>query len=171
MAVLLYHGLMRRYWELAKAQGALRRGRYEDRGDGYRWIIVGRGGVQWFTPDIRIAAVYAGGEIAKRYPRWPHGRWGLPNGIANQNGVIVACEFDPAEVTARSDRTQLEISTDIPISRLTEVAFIRQGHNVHAEARRCAAVPPPPPDIAAWVAKYRRCRALEIRGIRTPVAP
>jgi hypothetical protein len=46
-----------------------------------------------------MAANYGGGRAEPRLPAPPTGRWALPGGIANQDGVVLACDFADGELT------------------------------------------------------------------------
>jgi hypothetical protein len=167
----LYHGMGRAYWELAVHQGRLRCSYEEDRVDGHRWRVVGRGGSICFTADPAIAAVYAGGDIKARRPTWPTGRWGLRNGTANTEGVVLSATFDPADLTHRPNapgHAEYLAHAAVEVERLTVVAHVRCGRNVHAELRRAAPLPPITPELRAWVKRHRRGQTIQIRGIVTP---
>jgi hypothetical protein len=70
------------------------------RHDGERvWRIVGQGGFCYWTSEARMAANYGGGRAEPRLPAPPTGRWALPGGIANQDGVVLACDFADGELT------------------------------------------------------------------------
>lgn len=167
----LYHGMARFHWEIVRRQGRLRLGKQEVRGD-RRWRIVGRGGVIFLTVDLEVAAIYAGGRADKRYPTWPTGRWKLPGGIANQEGVILTTKL-PAEAITRVGklRTHAEFTYDqeIPVEALAVAAHIREGHNIYSEMRRAAQPPPMPRDMARQMRAVPRNKVLEIRGIRAPL--
>lgn len=167
--LVLYHGLSRFQWAAAVHQGRLRRAR-KVRRDGRLDRIVGRGGTLYFTSNPRTAAVYAGGRCDLRYPRFPATRWALPGGIANQHGIVLRCEFDPDEVhkTRNNHRSQSEyvVRQDIPVERLTVVAYLRMGHHIYTELARAEQPPPLPKDKQREIRKLRRNQPMVIPGPR-----
>jgi hypothetical protein len=141
-----YHGMERVAWEIVCHQGRLRPATAGH--DGTRvWRIVADRGYCYFTSDPDMAAIYAGGKADRRLPTQPTGRWKLPGGIANQDGVVLACDFTPGELTyTHRPNSHEEYVTDqpVPADRLKVVAFIPSGSNVF-DALKHRESPPPLP--------------------------
>jgi hypothetical protein len=150
----VFHGMSRFAWELVCHQGRLRRAKPEVR-NGLVVRVVGKGGQCFFTSEVLVAAIYAGGRIDRRTPRQPHGRWALPGGIAQQHGVVLAAEFDADELTHTGkwwDHGECVLAQDVPTECLEVIAYVRAGHHVYDELDRADTdLPPLPPEQAAVI--------------------
>lgn len=164
--VTLYHGLSSWAWEVVQHQGRLRASYTAQDGERLYKVVEDRGFV-YFCADPDIAAVYAGNPTL-RFTWWAKGwptpvglgRWTLP-GIASQNGVVIAGEFDPGEVTLnRRPNSHDEHVTDRPVTvdRLRVVAYIPRGSKV-TDALGRAEQPPPLP-----VADRERLKSIDKDG-------
>lgn len=143
--VTLFHGMSRWSWEVVRHQGQLRPAYTAQEGGRIYKVVEGRGFV-YFCSEPRMAAIYAGGDPALRMPTLiGRGRWSLPGGIANQDGVVIAADFEDGELTfTHRPNSHEEYVTDRPVAadRLRLVAFIPKGSKV-ADALRRAEQPPP----------------------------
>lgn len=145
MTATRYHGMSRWSWEVVRHQGRLRPAYSAQDGERIYKVVEDRGFV-YFTSTAPMAAVYAGGDPLKRLPTLAgRGRWKLPGGIANQDGVVIAGDFEEGELTwTHRPGSHEEWVSDRPVDadRLRVVAFIPKGSNVD-EATRRAEQPPP----------------------------
>lgn len=140
-----FHGMSRWSWEVVRHQGQLRPSYTAQDGGRIYKVVEGRGFV-YFCSEPRMAAIYAGGAPALRMPTLiGRGRWSLPGGIANQDGVVIAADFEDGELTfTHRPNSHEEFVTDRPVAadRFRVVAFIPKGSKV-ADALRRAEQPPP----------------------------
>lgn len=145
--ITLFHGMSPWSWEIVKHQGFLRPSYVAGDGERLYQVVEDRGSV-YFASTLRMAALYAGSDPVTRFPTLAgRGRWKLPGGIANRDGVVVAGEFDPGEVVyTHRPNSHEEYVTNRPVaaSRLRVVAFIPEGSNVFEAARRGDPLPPLP---------------------------
>ena len=143
--VTLFHGMSLWSWRVVNCQGRLRPAYTARDGERLYKVVEGRGFV-YFCSDPGMAAIYAGGNPALRLPTLAgRGRWKLPGGIANQDGVVIAGDFEPGEmVYTRRPNSHEEWVSDRPVtvSRLRVVAFIPEGSKVAEAVERREELPP-----------------------------
>jgi hypothetical protein len=137
---VVYHGLSRFAWEVVQRQGALRCARGEVRA-GLICRVVGNGGELFVTTDAYMAAIFAATRIDRRTLDRTTvaaiGRQEIPEGIAQQDGVVLATEADDLSSTERTERDGEYVCTqDIPAERLHLLAYIREGYPVADELER-----------------------------------
>jgi hypothetical protein len=148
----MFHGMSRWAWEVVQHQGRMRPAYTAQDGERLYKVVEDRGYV-YFCDDLDTAAIYAVGNPAIRFTWWVkgfptpigRGRWTLPGGVANQDGVVIAGEFDPGELTYNHrPNSHDEYVTDRPVGvdRLRVVAFIPKGSKV-SEAIKRGEQPPP----------------------------
>jgi hypothetical protein len=125
--------------EVVKHQGRLRPPYTAQDGERLYEVVADRGFV-YFCSDPGMAAIYAGGNPALRMPSvLGRGRWTLPGGIANQDGVVIAGDFQPGELTfTHRPNSHEQFVTDRPVaaSRLRVVTFIPEGSKVSEAIER-----------------------------------
>ena len=143
--VTLYHGMSRWSCKVVRHQGRLRPSYTAQDGERVYKVVEDRGFV-YFTSSESMAAIYAGGDPTRRLPTLiGRGRWSLPGGIANRDGIVIAGDFEPGElVYTHRPNSHEEWVADRPVGadRLRVVGFIPTGSKV-ADAVRRAEQPPP----------------------------